>query len=251
MPLTISDASSAGWAAIGVKLLSIALVPQGGGSAVTVWSAPSPAPYVNVEQLDQLGEILGNVSVPVGTYTGALLTISANPGDLLLTVGANPESGFAVAAGTRIPSDQIQVQGRQGSSGNFTVPVNVTFDSPLTVTTSQNNALDLEFDLAHPAFIVGHAPPAAGATLWAVNFNGPVRHHPLRDLTRLVLRHTYGTVTQVAPDAKSLTITKDFPVLPVTNPETAVASSLSLQLFADATNGTILSDLDAKTQTVA
>ena len=250
MPLTISDASSDDWATIGVKLLSIAFVPQGGGSAVTVWTAPTPAPYVNLEQLDQLGEILGNVSVPVGTYTGAVLTIGANPGDLLLTVAADPESGFPLAPGTSIPAGDIHIQGKQGASGNLTVPVNVTFDSPLTVSTSQNNALDLEFDLAHPAFIVGHTLPAAGATLWAVNFNGPVRHHPLRDITRLVLRHTYGTVKQVASDGKSLTITKDFPVLPVTNPETAVASSLSLQIFADATNGTILYDLDAKTQTV-
>jgi hypothetical protein len=251
MPLTISDASSDDWATIGVKLLSIALVPQGGGSAVTVWTAPSPAPYVNLEQLDQLGEILGNVSVPVGTYTGAVLTISANPGDLLLTVAADPESGFPVAPGTSVASDQIYIQGKQGSSGSFTVPVNVTFDSPLTVSTSQNNALDLEFDLAHPAFIVGHTPPlGGGATLWAVNFNGPVRHHPVRDLARLVLRHTYGTVKGVATDNKSLTITKDFPVLPVTNPETAIASSLSLQIFADATNGTILYDLDANSRTV-
>ena len=250
MPLTISDASSDDWATIGVKLLSIALVPQGGGSAVTVWTAPSPAPFVNLEQLDQLGEILGNVSVPVGTYTGAVLTISANPGDLLLTVAADPESGFPVAPGTSIASDQIYIQGMQGSSGTFTVPVKITFDSPLTVSTSQSNALDLEFDLAHPAFIVGHTPPAAGATFWAVNFNGPVRHHLVRDLTRLILRHTYGTVKQVASDGKSLTVTKDFPVLPVTNPETAIASSLSLEIFADATNGTILYDLDAKTQTV-
>src|SRR2546427_7786862 len=49
MSLTISDASSDDWATIGVKLLSIALVPQGGGSAVTVWSAPTPAPYVNLD----------------------------------------------------------------------------------------------------------------------------------------------------------------------------------------------------------
>ena len=251
MPLTISDASSDDWATIGVKLLSIALVPQGGGSAVTVWTAPTPAPYVNLEQLDQLGEILGNVSVPVGTYTGAVLTLSANPGDLLLTVAANPETGFPLAGGTAIPSNEIYIQGKQGSSGNFTVPVKVTFDSPLTVTTGQNNALDLEFDLAHPAFIVGHTPPAAaGATLWAVNFNGPVRHRPVRDLTRLVLRHTYGTVKDVASDGKSLTISKDFPVLPVMNPETAIASTLSLQIFADATNGTIFYDLDAKTRTV-
>ena len=251
MPLTISDASSDDWATIGVKVLSIALVPQGGGGAVTVWSAPAAAPYVNLEQLDQLGELLGNVSVPVGTYTAAVLTIGANPGDLLLTVAANPESGFPVAAATRIASDQIQILGKQGSSGNFTVPVTVTFDSPLTVSTSQNNALELEFDLAHPAFIVGHTPPAAaGATLWAVNFKAPLRHHPVRDIARLVLRHTYGTVTGVASDNKSLTITKDFPVLPVTNPETAITSALSLQIFADATNGTIFYDLDAKTRTV-
>jgi len=83
-----------------------------------------------------------------------------------------------------------------------------------------------------------------------VNFNGPVRHHPVRDITRLVLRHTYGTVKGVASDGKSLTITKDFPVLPVTNPETPIASPLSVQIFADATNGTILYDLDAKTRTV-
>jgi Domain of unknown function (DUF4382) len=251
MPLTISDASSDDWATVGVKVLSIALVPQGGGSAVTVWTAPTPAPYVNLEQLDQLGEILGNVSVPVGTYTGAVLTIGANPGDLLLTVAANPESGFPLAPGTSIPSDAIQIQGKQGSSGNFTVPVNVAFDSPLTVSMSQNNALDLEFDLAHPAFIVGHAPPAAaGALLWAVNFNGPVRHRPVRDIARLVLRDTYGTVMKLAADNKSFTMTKDFPALPVTNPETAITSALSLQIFADATNGTIFYDVDAKARTV-
>src|SRR5580658_10560660 len=90
VPLTLSDASSDDWATIGVKVLSIALVPQGGGSNVTVWTAPTPAPCVNLEQLDQLGEILGNVSVPVGTYTAVVLTISANPGDVLLTVSENP-----------------------------------------------------------------------------------------------------------------------------------------------------------------
>ncbi|MBV9622127.1 MAG: DUF4382 domain-containing protein [Gammaproteobacteria bacterium] len=251
MPLTLSDASSADWALIGVRVLSIALVPQGGGSAITVWTAPSPAPYVNLEQLDQLGELLGNVTVPPGTYTGAILTVGANPGDVLLTVANDPESGFPLPGGTVIPAGDIQIQGKQGSSGAYTVPVHVQFDSALVASAGQSNALDLEFDLGHPAFILGHTPPAAGGTtLWAVNFNGPVRSHTRHDLTHLLLRHTYGTVQSVASDAGSFTIDKDFPVLPVTNPETATQSSTQLTIFADATNGTLFYDLDAKTHAV-
>jgi hypothetical protein len=248
--MLISDASTEDWATIGVKVLSIALVPQGGGSNVTVYTAPSPAPTVNLAELDQIAEILGNVSVPVGTYSGAVLTISANPGDILLTTSANPEAGFAAAASTTIPAADIQIQHTAGSTGSLTVPVDVNFVSPLVVTANQNNALDLEFDLGHPAFLVGHVPPGAGTTLWAVNFNGPVRHHPLHDLAWLVLRHMYGDVTAIASDNSSITITKEFPTEPVVTPETAVAGAQSLQILADATNGTIFYDVDAKTRTV-
>jgi hypothetical protein len=110
--------------------------------------------------------------------------------------------------------------------------------------------LDLEFDLGHPAFLVGHVPPGSGTTLWGVNFDGPVRHHPVHDLTRLVLRHTYGNVTAVSSDDTAISITKEFPTEPAVNPETAVASTQSLQILADATNGTLFYDLDAKTKTV-
>jgi hypothetical protein len=248
--MIVSDASTEDWATIGVKVLSIALVPQGGGSNVTVYTAPSPAPMVNLAQLDQIAEILGNVSVPVGTYTSAVLTISANPGDVLLTTSADPEAGFAAAASTTIPAADIQIQHTTGSAGSLTVPVDVNFVSPLVVTANQNNALDLEFDLGHPAFLVGHVPPGAGTTLWAVNFDGPVRHHPLHDLTWLVLRHMYGDVTAIASENSSITITKEFPTEPVVTPETAVAGAQSLQILADATNGTIFYDVDAKTRTV-
>jgi hypothetical protein len=254
MQLLVSDAPSDDWATIGVTVLSVALLPAGGGSPVTVWTAPSPAPLINLEQLDQLGEILGNVSVPVGTYTGAVLTVGANPGQLLLVVASNPEAGFAGTAGATIPADVIQIQGKQGTTGNLTVPITVNFADPLDVTASGSNALDLEFDLAHPAFIVAHDPPAAmGATLWAVNFNGPVRRHRHDDLRWLVLRHTYGTVTAVASAADnydSITIDKDFPVLPPSNPESEITSSEQLQILADASNGTIFYDLDAHTRTV-
>jgi hypothetical protein len=56
-------------------------------------------------------------------------------------------------------------------------------------------------------------------------------------------------VTAVSSDNTAITITKDFPTLPVVNPETAVAGSQSLQILADGTNGTLFYDLDAKTAT--
>ena len=246
----VSDASSEDWATIGVKVLSIALVPQGGGSNVTVYTAPATAPMINLAQLDQVAEILGNASVPAGTYNAAVLTVSANPSDILLTVAADPEIGFIAAPGTTIPADQIQVQHAQGTTPNLTVPLKVNFESPLVVTAGQSNALDLEFDLAHPAFLVSHVPPGVGNTLWAVNFDGPVHHRPLHDLTRLVLRHLYGDVTAIATDSSSITVTREFPTEPAVNPQTAVATTQSLQILADATNGTIFYDVDAKTRTV-
>ena len=247
--MMVSDASTEDWATIGVKILSISLVPQGGGSPVNVFTAGSSVPSINLVQLDQLGELLGTVSVPTGTYTGAILTVSANQGDVTLVVSADPETGFAGTPGATIPAGQIQIQGATGSAGSKSVPVSVNFNSPLVVAANQTSAVDVEFDLSHPAFLVGHVPPAAGGqTIWAVNFNkGPVRHHPIRDITRLVLRHTYGTVTGVSSDDSSITITKDYPVEPPTNPETAIATSQSLTILADATNGTLFYDVDAKT----
>jgi hypothetical protein len=245
--LMMSDASTEDWATIGVKVMSISLTPQGGGNPVTVYTAPSPAPVVNLVQLDQLSEILGNVTVAAGTYTAATLTISANPGDVLLTAASDPEAGFVGTAAATIPSSQVQIMGATGNTGSLTVPVTVNFVSPLVVTANQSNALDLEFNLSHPAFLVAQVP-ATGSTIWAVNFNGPVRHHPIADITRLILRHIYGTVSSVSSDNTSITVTKDFPVEPVASTETAVPSTQSLTILADSTNGTMFYDVDAKTE---
>ena len=247
MAMIISDATSDDWATVGVRILSIALLPQSGASPVTVYTAPANPPMVNLEQLDQIGEVLGNVAVPDGTYSGAIVTVSANPGDVALVVAAEPEAGFAGTAGQAIPPADIQIVGAQGSSGSLSVPVNVSFDQPLVVTASGSNALDLEFDLSHPAFIVAHNPPGAAATQWAVNFLGPVRRHPISDITHLVLREMYGDVTAVASDGSSMTITKQMPLLPVADPETPVSTGQSLTIDADATNGTIFYNVDAGT----
>ncbi len=247
--MMVSDASSEDWATIGVKILSISLVPQNGGNPVNIFTAGSSVPSINLVELDQLSDLLGTLSVPAGTYSSAILTIGANQGDVTLVVAADPETGFAGTPGATIPANQIQIQGAAGSSGSKTVPVTVNFDEPLVVVANQTSNLDVEFDLAHPAFLVGHVPPAnGGTTIWAVNFNkGPVHHHPIHNIARLVLRHTYATVTGVSTDDSSVTITKDFPVEPPTNPETAISTSQSLTILADATNGTLFYDVDAKT----
>jgi hypothetical protein len=129
--MVITDASSEDWATIGVKVLSIALVPQGGGGNVAVYTAPTTVPLVNLAQLDQIAEILGNASVPAGTYTGAVFTIGANPGDMLVTVAANPEMGFAETLAITIPTDRIHIQSTHGMGPNLTASVKVNFDAPL------------------------------------------------------------------------------------------------------------------------
>jgi hypothetical protein len=175
--LLVSDASTEDWATIGVKILSVSLTPQGGASDVVIYTAPNPAPTVNLLQLDQLNEILGNVSLAPGTYTAATITVSGNPGDVLLTASADPEAGFSAAPGSVVPPNQIQIMGTQGSAGSLTVPLKLTLDSPLVVTANQSAPLNVEFDLSHPAFIVGHVAPAGGGqTMWAVNFHPCLRH---------------------------------------------------------------------------
>jgi hypothetical protein len=255
----VSDDATDDWATIGVKVLSITLTPQGGGTPVQIYGplTSSTAPVINLVQLDQLGEIIGNASIPVDTYSQATITVSGNPSDITLTSAANPEPGFPLTtAGTTVTGTGqvcVIVNNTCGSASS-TVPLNITLSPVLNVTGGSSNALDLEFDLAHPAFIVQHTPPSAsGSTIWALNFNPAVRHHPIADITKLVLRHLYGTNISVSSDGSSFTMNKIF--LPVPAPTTVTNSSVaastqSLQILADnnnlnGNNGTVVWNLDA------
>ena len=247
--MLVSDASTEDWATIGVKVLSIALVPQGGGSNVSVYTAPATVPTINLAQLDQLGEILGNVSVPVGTYTSAVLTISGNPGDVRSSPCGGSGGGIHRHRRRGIPKlDPDPAYPRYGAQpdgsgeGQLRVPAGGEREPEQPARPGirpRPSGADRRPRAA-----------AAGTVIWAVNFDGPVRHLPLYDITRLVLRHMYGDVTAIASDNTSITITKEFPTEPAVSPETPVASTQSLQILADATNGTIFYDVDAKTRTV-
>ena len=260
VPFSISDASSQDWSAIQVTVTSVVFTSASGNTA-NLLAAPVS---VNLEQLDGLSEALGSATLTAGTtYTGAILTISANPGDVSLTVAGDPETGFPEAASTSttpdvIPSSRIQIQGASGATGSMTVSVPVSFVTPFVApspasstnpTPSSTTGIDIEFDLSHPAFIVGHAPVGGGSTIWAVNFKGPLKHKPVDDLRHLVLRHMYGTVTGVSGDNTTLTITRDWPTLPLVSPETFTAGTTALPITVDATNGTLFYDVDAKTNT--
>ncbi len=260
VPFAVSDASSEDWSAIQVTVTAVVFTSSSGNTA-NLLAAPVT---INLEQLDGLSDVLGSASLTAGvTYTGAILTISANPGDVSLTVSGDPESGFPEVASTSttpdvIPSNRIQIQGATGASGSMTVSVPVTFATPFVApaptsstnpTPASTSGIDFEFDLGHPAFIIGHAPVGGGATIWAVNFKGPVKHKPVDDLRHLVLRHLYGTVSAVSSDNTTLSITRDWPTLPLVSPETFTAGVASVPISVDATNGTLFYDVDAKTRT--
>ncbi len=149
--LALSDAPSDDWATIGARVRSVSLVPQGGGAPVNVYTAPSPAPFVNLPQLDDLADIVGDLQVPAGTYTGVVVTLAGNPGDVLLTVGADPDPDLAVSPGTQIPPDQIVIRGASGTAGNRTVSVPVPLEAPLVVKEGESEPLDMRSTCRTPS----------------------------------------------------------------------------------------------------
>ena len=110
---------------------------------------------------------------------------------------------------------QIQIQHTQGTAPNLTVPVNVNFVSPLVVSASQNNQLDLEFDLG--ASGVYRRPRAARAR--ARRSGRSISTAPCV-IIRVARHHAAGAAAHVRRrdgdrvDNTSITITKEFPTEP-------------------------------------
>ena len=257
VPVMISDASSDDWSAINVTINAVTLTDSNGNVTSNLLNAPWTG---NLEQLDNLAEQLNAASLTAGTtYVSATLTISANPGDVGLTVASDPETGFPEAASTVIPTSRIQIQGTTGATGSKTVSLNVKLSTPFVApqatsatdptpaSGSTTSGINIDFDLNDPAFIIGHVPANGGNTIWAVNFNGPVKHKPVYDLTRLVLRHTYGSVTSVSVANKNMVIERDTGTIASGgNTFTAVDTGKSVTIGLDTTNGTLFYDLDNK-----
>ena len=125
---SLSDASSEDWATIGVRVMGITLTPTGGGTPVTIYTAPTPAPLLNLVHLDQLSELIGTLKVPVGSYSSATLTISANPGDVALISASNPSAGFPLAGGVTVDPANIQIKHTTGSTGSLSTTIIVNLE---------------------------------------------------------------------------------------------------------------------------
>lgn len=275
--LVFSDDPTDNWSMIGFKVLNVSLmqtttVQKSIASAATgtekkvvsIYTAPSPAPTLNLIQLDQLGELMGSVSVAPGTYSSVQVVFSADPKDVSLVTSADPEPGFDLAAGYTVPASNIVVQGGKSipicpapdvycwntsastAMSPKVVVVRFNLSSPLVVTSNASQVLDLELNLRHPAFIVEHWPATQAQPVWVINLNAALRRKAVLHPERQVLRHNMGQVESVSADNSSITVQKDF--APSTG-SVPIATKMSYTVQADATNGTLFFDLDAKTKT--
>lgn len=88
-----NSAGNPGWEVIGVKVQSLVLVQEDGTSVQIFNAPPSEGTEVNLAQLGQDEAMVGQFPVPSGAYTGAVASLSANPGDIELIASATPQAG--------------------------------------------------------------------------------------------------------------------------------------------------------------
>jgi hypothetical protein len=170
--IILTDAPSDQWSAVEVVVTKVTLLNKTDHSREVV-AFEGTSPKINLVDLDSVGELLATAQLPIGTYDAVRVTI--DPASVnLVTVG-----------GVTLPSSQIHVQGAS---------VLVTLSADLVVTSAGSNAVQLDFDLGHPLFLV-QLPNGD----WSLNLQ--VKHRPntngMMDMARMVLRHRRGTVTSV------------------------------------------------------
>ena len=213
--LMVVDAPSDAWSSVKVVLQKVALVPQGGGTPVVIYDQSTAASPVSLDlvQLDDLGNLITSAQVPAGTYTKVMVQI--DPASVSLTDNQTPSHTYTVAGGN------VKVVGLPGFM--------VDLGAPLVVTAGQTSQVQLDFDLAHPLFILDRPGQGPGGTdLYLLNFERCVRHKPIPTLAGFLLRHLRGQVT--AETSTSLTV--------------ATEHRGTRTLDVDTSTGTLFYDLD-------
>lgn len=218
----VTDAPTDDWSNIGVIIRKATLIPVGATLAqgVTVYDGSGDTTTLNLVDLDELSELLGTAQIPAGSYNRLVLQVDGNPANIELI----PADGSA-----QIPAGQIIVRGADPVTKLVTLPV--TLSAPLVVVADQPNAVQVDFDLGHPLFVVAHN--LGGTTVYTLNLQ--VRHKPHVALNRIYLRHLRGQVNSVAADSKSFALRTN--------------RGKDKTLLVDAANQSLFYDLDAAPMT--
>ena len=168
----LTDAPSDQWSAVEVVVTKVAFLNKADHTKEVVAFQGASA-KINLVDLDSVGELLASAQIPAGTYDA--LRISIDPASVNLVK----------ADGTVVPSGQIHVLGSS---------VVVGLSADLVVTANGSNVVQLDFDLAHPLFLV-QLPDGT----WVMNLQ--VKHRPnvngMTGVAQLMFRHRKGTIASV------------------------------------------------------
>ena len=140
--LLVTDAPSDDWQEVTVKVNSISLRMTGDQSWNSVWTADANNPNsgkLNLVDLSGVAQILGNATIPAGSYDRLKLVIDTNPATMKLVDDA----------GTTIDPTNITVVDPSGNG-----EIKVVIAPALTVSDGGVANLQVDFDLAHPLSII-------------------------------------------------------------------------------------------------
>jgi len=169
--ILVTDAPSDNWSTVQVQVTKVTLVNSAGGTQAVAFSGTDT---VNLVDLDSVGELLASAQVPVGTYDKVVISVNTDPTSMSL---------IAEGGATAVPPAQVHVVG----NGTITF----TLSTPLVVTASGSNAVQVDFDLSHPLFI--NQLPSGDVVL-----NFQVKQRPTPALLHLIQIHRHlGTVSSV------------------------------------------------------
>jgi len=170
--IILTDAPSDQWSAIEVVVTKVTLLNKADHTKEVVAFEGATA-KINLVDLDSVGELLATAQIPAGTYDALRITI-------------DPASVNLVKAdGTAVPAAQVHVRGAS---------VLVGLSTDLVVTPTGSNAVQIDFDLGHPLFLV-QLPNGD----WVMNLQ--VKHRPngngMMGMAKLMFRHRKGTIASV------------------------------------------------------
>ena len=170
--IILTDAPSDQWSAVEVVVTKVTLLNKADHTKEVVAFEGATA-KINLVDLDSVGELLATAQIPVGSYDALRITI-------------DPASVNLVKAdGTTVPASQVHVKGAS---------VLVGLSTDLVVTPTGSNAVQIDFDLGHPLFLV-QLPNLD----WVMNLQ--VKHRPnangMMGMGQLMFRHRRGTIASV------------------------------------------------------